>query len=72
MSVSIPVYTFIEIDIDDYVSLYGVKAQGGDEDTIDIECDSNGNVTVIIDGYIIDKEDYDRLQTLDLIENYNE
>ena len=61
--------TEIEIEIDDYVDLYDVELEGGDADLVDITCNTNGDVTVHIDGYIIDKDRYDLLQTVELIDN---
>lgn len=64
--------TEVEFDVDDYVTLSDIRLEGGDEDLVSIDCNTDGDVTVYIEGYIVSKEDYDRLQTLDLIENNNE
>lgn len=61
--------TEVEFDVDDFVSLSDIQLEGGDDSLIDITCDTDGNVTVHIEGYVISKEEYDLLQTIDLITN---
>lgn len=58
----------VNIEIDDYVSLSKVDALGGDISLVDISCDTLGDITVEIAGYIVGEDDYNLLQTLELID----
>lgn len=61
--------TEVEFDVDDYVSLSDIRLEGGDDSLVDFHCDTDGNLTIFIEGYVISKEEYDLLQTIDLITN---
>lgn len=58
----------VEVDIDDYVDVISVKDADGNECDYGFSCTTEGDVSVTLDGYVVDGGDYARLRMLDLID----
>ena len=58
----------VDVDIDDYAYLLDIELKDGDEDLVDFTCNTDGGITILIDGYVIDEKQWNLLQALELIE----
>lgn len=58
----------IDVDVGEYTSVYRVFDSLGNDLVFEDTMDNDGDYSVEIDGYVIDKEDYDLLQTIKLID----